>query len=145
MLKKCQMIGQRLFSGRIAVAQAAMAYRKSLYTSTKLYTDGKKCWAPQASSPQELPSLSDIPQLVDLYDEEAVRYERMESFLNACEKELNVCLESNSMPDTALIEAIAVAKVKAVEESIEMTFRLKQEVGSYALMKGSGFEEMGKL
>ena len=72
MLKKCQMIGQRLFSGRIAVAQAAMAYRKSLYTSTKLYTDGKKCWAPQASSPRELPSLSDIPQLVDLYDEEAV-------------------------------------------------------------------------
>ena len=105
----------------------------------------KKCWAPQASTPQELPSLSDIPQLVDLYDEEAVRYEQMESFLNACEKELNVCLESNSMPDTALVEAIAVAKVKAVEESIEMTFRLKQEVGSYALMKGSGFEEMGKL
>ena len=42
-------------------------------------------------------------------------------------------------------EAIAVSKVKAVEESIEMSFRLKQEVGSYALMSGNGFEQMDFL
>ena len=69
----------------------------------------------------------------------------METFLNICEEELNACLKSNSMPNVDLIEAIAVAKVKAVEESIEMTFRLKQEVGSYALMEGSGFEQMDIL
>lgn len=34
-----------------------------------------------------------------------------------------------------------VAKVKAVEESIEMCHRLQNEVGSYALMGGTGFEQ----
>ena len=37
-----------------------------------------------------------------------------------------------------LVEAIAVAKVKAVEESIALVHRLKNEVGSYALMAGTG-------
>ena len=32
------MIAQRLFSGRVAVAQAALAYRKSLYDSTQVGT-----------------------------------------------------------------------------------------------------------
>ena len=73
------------------------------------------------------------------------RYNEMETFLNICEEELSACLKENSMPNIDLIEAIAVAKVKAVEESIEMTFRLKQEVGSYALMEGSGFEQMDFL
>ncbi len=35
---------------------------------------------------------------------------------------------THSTPDRALQEAIAVAKVRAVEESIEQCFRLKQEV-----------------
>jgi acyl-CoA oxidase len=39
-----------------------------------------------------------------------------------------------------LQRAIAVAKVQAVEIAIWLCFRLKQEVGSYALMVGSGFE-----
>ena len=69
----------------------------------------------------------------------------MEIFLNICEEKLNLCLKSNKLPDIDLIEAIAVAKVKAVEDSIEMSFRLKQEVGSYALMEGSGFEQMDFL
>jgi acyl-CoA oxidase len=34
---------------------------------------------------------------------------------------------------------IATAKVKAVEASIDLCWRLKQEVGSYALMGDSGF------
>jgi acyl-CoA oxidase len=36
-------------------------------------------------------------------------------------------------------------QVKAVEESIEMCFRLKQEVGSFALMGESGFGNMDFL
>jgi hypothetical protein len=44
-----------------------------------------------------------------------------------------------------LIEAIATGKVKAVEESISLCFRLKQEVGSYALMNNTGFEHMDFL
>jgi acyl-CoA oxidase len=144
-IRPFDMIGQRLYSGRIAVAQAAMAYRKQLYEKTKLYTDAKKCWAPKISNTSDLPALSDIPQLIELYNEEAARYSEMETFLNICEEKLNLCLKSDKMPDIDLIEAIAVAKVKAVEDSIEMSFRLKQEVGSYALMEGSGFEQMDFL
>ena len=39
-----------------------------------------------------------------------------------------------------LVEAIAVCKVKAVEDSISLVHRLKNEVGSYALMAGAGIE-----
>merc|ERR1712086_1000643 len=49
------------------------------------------------------------------------------------------------MPSMQLIDAIAVARVKAVETSIELCFRLKQEVGSYALMEDSGFAHMDFL
>jgi hypothetical protein len=44
-----------------------------------------------------------------------------------------------------LAQAIAVGKVKAVEGAIALCFALKQEVGSYALMAGSGFEQMDFL
>ena len=144
-IRPFDMIGQRLFTGRVAVAQAALTFRKQLYEKTKLYTDTKKCWVPKVSNSSDLPALSDIPQLIELFDEEMDRYNEMETFLNICEEELSACLKENSMPNIDLIEAIAVAKVKAVEESIEMTFRLKQEVGSYALMEGSGFEQMDFL
>ncbi len=38
-----------------------------------------------------------------------------------------------------------MSKVKAIEGSIALCFALKQEVGSYALMAGSGFEQMDFL
>jgi acyl-CoA oxidase len=37
------------------------------------------------------------------------------------------------------VEAIAVGKVRAVEDSIRLVHALKNEVGSYALMRDSGF------
>ena len=143
-IRPFDMIGQRLFSGRIAVAQAAMAYRKRLYEKTKLYADEKLCWAPKVGD-DDLPVLSSIPQLTSIFEEEAGRYARTERFLSICEEELNACLTANALPTVGLMEAIAVCKVKAVEESIEMCFRLKQEVGSYALMAGMGFEQMDFL
>lgn len=139
-IRTMDMIGQRLFTGRIAVAQAAIEFNKRLYEMTKSYSDNKKCWAPN-----DLPSLSSIPHLAALYEEAAVRTGELESFVGSCEARLNTCLTEDVLPDTKLIEAIAVAKVKAVEDSIELCFRLKQEVGSYALMGGAGFEQMDFL
>merc|ERR1712217_815298 len=43
------------------------------------------------------------------------------------------------------VEAIAAAKVKSVEVAIDLCWKLKQEVGSYALMTGCGFEKMDYL
>ena len=50
-------------------------------------------------------------------------------------------LRAGELPSLELVEAIAVAKVVAVEESISLAHRLKNEVGSYALMAGTGFDQ----
>ena len=47
--------------------------------------------------------------------------------------------------DADLALAIATAKVRAVEDSIDACWQLKQEVGSYALMGDSGFKHLDFL
>ena len=49
-------------------------------------------------------------------------------------------LEGGARPDAALVEAVAAAKIVAVDEAIEFCHRLRQEVGPYALQAGTGFE-----
>ena len=44
-----EMIGQRLFTGRVAVAQAALAFGRYLFAKTREYTDSKLCWAPKGT------------------------------------------------------------------------------------------------
>jgi len=130
------MIGQRLFTGRVAVAQAALEFRRSLFSSTKSYAGKKECWDPRKNR-----LLSSLPQLKSLFEENEANQTRMDAFVGKCETELCTALKSNSMPSFKLVEAIAVAKVKAVEDSIKFVHRLQNEVGSYALMKGTGFEQ----
>ena len=139
-IRTMEMIGQRLFSGRVAVAQAALEFRRKLFDMTKEYSDNKKCWSPGGN-----PVLSDIPQLKSLYQEAEEKGDELDRFVKICEEKLNSCLQEDILPTTELTEAIAVAKIRAVEESIELCFRLKQEVGSYALMSGAGFEQMDFL
>jgi len=86
------------------------------------------------------PALSDVPQLRALYDEAEKRFARMESFVNKCETGLCAALVADEMPKLAATRAIAVAKIRAVETCVELCHRLKQEVGSYALMADTGFE-----
>jgi len=131
-------IGQRLFTGRIAVAQAALAFQEGLFEKTKEYSDQRHCWAPGDG---QGPSLTSLPQLEDVYARANDDLERMKTFVGECEKQLCTHLRAGSIPDTELIEAIAVCKINAVESAIRHCFDLKQEVGSYALMGGMGFEQ----
>ena len=140
-IRTMEMIGQRLYTGRVAVAQAALTFGKTLFESTKKYSDTKKCWSPDGNEPP----LGNIPQLVDLYAEADARFGRLDAYLHRCEMELSACLRADKIPPTPLVEAIAVAKVSAVEDTIALCFRLKQDVGSFALMAGSGFEQMDFL
>ena len=133
--KPMEMIGQRLFTGRVAVAQAALVFSRALFAKTRQYSDGKMCAMRGAT-----PRLSDVPQLRALYDEADARFARMESFAEACETELCAALASDAPPPPAATRAIAVAKIRAVETCVELCHRLKQEVGSYALMADTGFE-----
>lgn len=128
------MIGQRLFTGRVAVARAALTFCDEIFNSTKKYTDNKMCWAPKGQV-----SLSSLPQLAHLYAEGSHTRALLQTFLDRVEEELSACLRANAAPSVELVQAIAVAKVKSVEESISLTHRLKNEVGSYALMSNVGF------
>ena len=69
----------------------------------------------------------------------------LEEFVGRCEAKLAPLLATNGVPDANLAHEIATAKVKAVEASIALCFRLKQEVGSYALMGDSGFAHLDFL
>jgi hypothetical protein len=54
-------------------------------------------------------------------------------------------LRQDKLPPVELQDAIACAKIIASETSIDLCFRLKQDVGSYALMGDTGFEQMDFL
>merc|ERR1719171_1480122 len=103
---------------------------------TKQYSDGKACWAPGKPT-----HLTQIPQLRALYARAEGEFARMDAYVGACERQLCTCLRDDTIPPVELTDAIAVAKVRAVETSIQLCFALKQEVGSYALMGGTGFEQ----
>lgn len=134
-VRTMEMIGQRLFTGRVAVAQAALVFARRLFDDTKKYSDSKMC-----TMRGNAPALSDVPQLRALYDEGYATLDRLDAYVAGCESDLCACLRAQTIPDAALTQAIAVAKIKAVEAAIDLAFRLKQEVGSYALMSGTGFD-----
>jgi acyl-CoA oxidase len=52
-------VGQRLFTGRVAVAQAALTFTRKLFANTKAYSDGKRC----TMRGEERNALSDVPQV----------------------------------------------------------------------------------
>lgn len=131
------MIGQRLYTGRVAVAQGALEYRRQLFARTREYAENKLC-------PGDI-KLGSVPQLRFLFEENDSEMKMLDEFVKQTELALSDCLTRDELPSSALVDAIAVCKVEAVERSIAMCHRLKQEVGSFALMQGSGFENQDFL
>lgn len=134
-------IGQRLFTGRVAVAQAALEFGRHLFAKTKAYTDKKQCWAPGGVRPP----LSALPQLSSLYKEADEAFSFAERYASVCEQQLNEAIRTDRLPPAKLTDAIAVAKIRSVESVVQLCFRLKQTVGSYALMADSGFEGLDSM
>jgi len=137
-----EMIGQRLYTGRVAVAQAALAFRRQVYDVTREYAENKP--VPDVAG-RKGRVLADVPQLKALFAEADARADALEAFVASCEDRLAPLLKDGAVPDADLALAIATAKVRAVEDSIDACWRLKQEVGSYALMGDSGFKHLDFL
>ena len=78
------MIGQRLFTGRVAVAQAALVFGQKLFAKTRAYTDTKLCWAPHGMRPP----LSMLPQLSALYEQADEAFLYIERYAAECERRL---------------------------------------------------------
>lgn len=87
------MIGQRLFTGRVAVAQAAMEFRRGLFAKTREFTDNKKCWSPYGDV-----TLSDIPHIKALYERAGQETDILDAFLSECESQLCDCLRNEKLP-----------------------------------------------
>ncbi|KAI8617268.1 acyl-CoA dehydrogenase/oxidase [Chytriomyces sp. MP71] len=134
------MIGQRLFTGRVAVAQAALQFSRGLFASTRSFAQAKECWAPQGRT-----RLFDVPQIKDIFARADTQLGYLDAFVAEVEKQLSVCLMQGAIPPVKLQQAIAVCKVKGLDVSIALCHALKQEVGSYALMAGTGFEQLDFL
>lgn len=140
-LKTMEQIGQRLFTGRVAVAEATMVFGKNIFAKTRAYTDKKLCWAPKGMRPP----LSMLPQLQSLFQEAEEAFAYQERYNKICEEQLCVFLRKDALPSTKLQDAIAVAKIRSVETVLQLAFRLKQAVGSFALMADSGFEALDTM
>ena len=137
---RIEIIGQRLMTGRIAIAQASLEFCSQLYERTKKYTNSKKCWSPSGEPP-----LGSVAHIAALFAEAEMSLLVLKEFCLKVERALSGTLSRGLIPDARLVEAVAVAKIVAVENAISLSFRLKQEVGSYALMGGSGFEHLDFL
>lgn len=134
------MIGQRLYTGRQVIAASALIFARNLYATTRKYTDGKGVWVPKGDM-----HLTQVPQISTLFAEADKELGRVEKLRAWTEKQLCECLLNDKVPSVDLVNQIAALKVKAIETAILYCFKLKQEVGSYALMAGTGFEKTDYL
>jgi len=139
-IKNFQMIGQRLFTGRVAVAAAALMCSRKLVTRTKAYADSKMTWSPEGSRP-----LSQLPQVKALFDEADFELSRLEMFVKKVELALADVVKQDGTPDLELQVAIGTCKIACAERNIALLNRLKMDVGSYALMDSSGLQHIDFL
>jgi len=137
---RIEVIGQRLLTGRMAIAEAALLSCRVLHMRTEAYARQKICNGLSGET-----TLYDMPQLKSVFDESYRELDRMIGFTAAVEKRLNNCLENGTIPDADLVDAISVCKIRAIAVSIERAHKLRLEVGSYALMHKTGFELMDML
>jgi acyl-CoA oxidase len=131
---RIEVIGQRLLTGRLAIAEAALVAVRQLFLKTKAYADEKLVNAVSGSM-----SLSQLPQMEKLFREADEELTAIETFTASVEARLSWELRRGTIPDADLVEAISVCKIRNIELATAMEHRLEQEVGSYALMAESGF------
>jgi len=132
---RIEVIGQRLMTGRLAIAEAALVAARVLTMRTEAYAQDKVCNGLAGER-----SLASMPQLAAVFEESYAELDELAAFTAGVEKRLNDCLRTGTIPDANLVDAIAVTKIKCIESAVERTHALRKEVGSYALMHTTGFE-----
>mmetsp|Transcript_4345 Transcript_4345/g.13334 ORF Transcript_4345/g.13334 Transcript_4345/m.13334 type:complete len:582 (-) Transcript_4345:108-1853(-) len=137
---RIEVIGQRLLTGRLAIAEAALASCSVLHLRTEEYARGKVCNGLAGEV-----RLSEMPQLKAVFRESEAALDEMAAFTAGVEQRLNSCLRAGTIPDADLVDAIAVAKIRCIDVALERAHALRKEVGSYALMHATGFELVDML
>lgn len=137
---RIEVIGQRLLTGRMAIAEAALLSARVLHMRTEVYAKNKICNGLTGET-----SLASMPQVANVFKESYAELDRMIGFVAAIEEKLNRCLREGTIPDPELVDAISVCKIQAIDVSIQRSHALRLEVGSYALMHKTGFELIDML
>lgn len=132
---RIEVIGQRLMTGRQAIAEAALVSAKVLHNKAEEYAKKKICNGINGET-----SLHSMPQLTSVFERSHRELDDMIAYVAGVENRLNDCLRNEKIPDDDLVDAIAVAKIRCIDVAIQCVHRLRQEVGSYALTGNSGFE-----
>ena len=137
---RIEVIGQRLLTGRQAIAEAALVSARVLHMRTEAYASQKVCNGLSGER-----TLESMPQMRAVLDESYAALDAMEAFTAGVEERLNECLRAGTIPGPELVDAIAIAKIKCIDVAIQRCHALRQEVGSYALMHATGFELVDML
>jgi len=132
---RIEVIGQRLLTGRQCIAEAALLSCRVLHMRTESYAKTKVCNGINGETP-----LSTMPQVAAVLQQSYAAIDDMLGYVAAVEAELSVCLREGTIPSPELVDKISVAKIRAIEVSLQRAHALRMEVGSYALMHGTGFE-----
>mmetsp|Transcript_7976 Transcript_7976/g.9481 ORF Transcript_7976/g.9481 Transcript_7976/m.9481 type:complete len:514 (+) Transcript_7976:131-1672(+) len=131
---RIEVIGQRLLTGRLAIAESALVAVRQLFLKSRKYAEQKLVNGISGKIP-----LASLPHLEQLFYEANEQLTALEVFSASVEARLAEHLRNGTIPDADLVEAISVCKVRNVDVATQMEHRLEQEVGSYALMASSGF------
>lgn len=132
---RIEVIGQRLLTGRMAIAESALVSCRVLHMKTEEYARQKVCNGLSGET-----SLYSMPQLKSVFDTSYREIDSLMRYTAAVEEKLNECLRHGTIPDSNLVDAVSVCKTRAVSLAVERSHALRLEVGSYALMHETGFE-----
>ena len=134
---RIEVIGQRLLTGRMCIAEAALVSARVLHMKTEAYARKKVCNGLAGER-----SLYSMPQVQSRFEKSYKAIDEMVGFVAAIEERLCAHLRNGTIPDADLVDAIAVCKIRCIDVAIEASHKLRMEVGSYALMHKTGFELM---
>ena len=95
---RIEVIGQRLMTGRQAIAEAALLSCLVLHKKTEEYARSKVCNAINGET-----RLYDMPQLKHVFDESYRQLDETLGFVAAVEEELNVHLKNGTIPSDELV------------------------------------------
>ena len=137
---RIEVIGQRLLTGRQCIAEAALVSCRVLHMRTERYAQSKVCNGVAGEVP-----LADMPQLRAVFDDSYAQLDYLLGYCASVENELAACLREGTIPPPDLVDKISVAKIRAIDTSLRRAYALRVEVGSYALMHGTGFELVDML
>jgi acyl-CoA oxidase len=130
-----EVIGQRLLTGRLVIAQMTVGSGLLLLQKVRQYAENRKVWSPVEGADARL---ANVPHIADLFERAQSGLAEQQRFSDNVEQQLWPCLQNDTLPSAKLAEAIGVAKIRGVGTALRFFREAQAELGSHALMAGPG-------